>query len=255
MYMTPRISLCIVSKNEEQKIAKCILSAKGLVNEIIVVDSYSKDKTAQIAAELGAVVYEHPFTGFVDQKNYALSKVTSEWVIFLDADEILPQKLVDEIRQAISCNEYVGYTIPRVKAFLGKNMKHGGTRTEYILRLFKSESGSFFEGQFNEKVQVVGKVGALKNYFVQHPYTTLDNYLEKFNKYSSISAKALYKKGIKFSMLRTMFSVPYEFIKRYFIQLGFLDGFRGLIWAFFSMAFIFARSVKLWNLCRQNGHK
>ena len=133
------ISLFIIAKNEAHHLEACIQSAKGLVAEIIVVDSQSTDTTISVARELGAKVFEHPFESFTEQKNFALSKVTTPWALSLDADETLTPQLAEEIRQAVTNPAFDGYELPRTNNFLGKRMKHSGLKEEYILRLVRTQ--------------------------------------------------------------------------------------------------------------------
>ena len=116
------ITLFIITKNEASHIATCIRSAKNLVQDIVVLDSFSTDNTVQICRDLGARVYQQPFENFTKQKNDALAKVTTEWALSLDADETLTAELAEEIRQAVSNPDYDGYKLPRVNNFLGRRM-------------------------------------------------------------------------------------------------------------------------------------
>jgi len=243
-----RISLFVITKNEEKNIAACILSAKPLVHEIIVVDSQSTDKTALICRDLGAVVYDCPFESFTEQKNTALSKVTSEWALSLDADETLTPQLVKEIEHAIEQGKYDGYELPRVNDFLGKRMHHSGIKKEYILRLVRTKKAQFEGGLVHEKLVVAGPTARLKNVFIHHPYNDIESYFDKFNKYTTLAARTLYNRGKHVGLLRVLLTIPFEFGKRYFLKAGFLDGIRGLIWASFSCFYVFVKYMKLWYL-------
>ncbi|MBR4591922.1 MAG: glycosyltransferase family 2 protein [Elusimicrobiaceae bacterium] len=244
----PRISLFVITKNEEKNIASCILSAKPLVHEIIIVDSQSTDKTPKICRDLGAIVYDVPFESFTEQKNTALSKVTSQWALSLDADETLTPQLAEEIRQAVTHDKYDGYELPRVNDFLGKRMHHSGIKKEYILRLVRTQKARFEGGLVHEKLVVDGKTTRLKNVFIHHPYNDIESYFDKFNKYTTLAAQTLYNRGKRVCLLRVLATIPFEFGKRYFLKAGFLDGIRGLIWASFSSFYVFVKYMKLWYL-------
>lgn len=244
----PRISLFIITKNEEANIAKCILSARSLVNEIVIVDSFSTDKTVQICRDLGAVVYENKFEGFTKQKNFALKQVSSPWALSLDADETLTPELAEEIRRATESDRYDGYELPRVNAFLGKRMYHGGLKREYILRLVRMEKAVYKGGLVHERLCVQGNTSRLSNVFVHHSYNDIETYFEKFNKYTSLAAKTMYDNGRKCHLLGVLLTVPFEFARRYILRAGFLDGLRGFIWAAFSAFYVFVKYMKLWFL-------
>lgn len=248
-----RISLFIIVKNEEHNIAKCIMSARNLVNEIIVVDSFSKDRTVERCKELGALVFQRKFDGFTAQKNFALSKVSNEWALSLDADETLSPQGISEIKKAISSDKYDGYTLVRVNNFLGKRMHHSGIKAEHILRLVRTKKAKFCGGLVHEKLTVDGTVGHLKEPFVHHPYESLEQYFEKFNHYTSLAARTLYQNKKHTSVCLLVLRMPFEFFKRYVLQLGFLDGIRGLIWSANSTFYVFVKYMKLWYLEQKNG--
>ena len=243
-----RISLFIITKNEAEHLAKCILSAKTLVHEVIVVDSDSTDRTTHIAHDLGAIVYNHTFNGFTQQKNFALSKVSSDWALSLDADETLTPELAEEIKKAVASGKADGYELPRVNDFLGKRMRHSGIKKEYILRLVRTRKAAFKGGLVHEELHVKGNTARLKNVFIHHPYKNLETYFDKFNKYTTLAAEQMFNRGRRVSWLRVLLTVPFEFTRRYVFQAGFLDGARGLIWATFAGFYVFAKYAKLWYL-------
>ena len=244
----PGISLFMIVKNEAHHIGPCLQSVRALVDEIIVVDSFSTDDTVKRAEQFGANVYQKPFENFTDQKNEALSKVTRQWALSLDADEVLTPELAAEIQQAVSDEKLDGYELPRVNDFLGKRMKHSGIKKEYILRLVRTEKARFEGGKVHEKLTVQGNTGRLKNVFVHHPYDDIETYFEKFNKYTTLAAQTLYQNDKRVCLLRVLLTVPFEFSRRYFLKAGFLDGMRGLIWASFSCFYVFVKYMKLWYL-------
>lgn len=246
--MMSRISLFIIAKNEEAKLASCILSARGLVNEVIVVNALSKDKTVQVAQELGAIVYDREFDGFASQKNYALSKVTSEWALNLDADERLSDELKEEIRRATAQTEYNGFDIPFSNYLFGKKMRFSGLDKEHHLRLVRTRCAHYTGGLVHEGLDVQGKTGRLKGRILHYSYDSIETYFRKLNKYTSLAAEQLHSNGRRFSLLRTLFCLPWEFARRYILKLGFLDGMRGFVWAMFSSFYVFVKNMKLWAI-------
>ena len=244
------ISLFIIAKNEEDKIKACIESAKSICSEIILCDSGSIDNTAKIAEQMGAKVVQHEFIGFADQKNYALSQCTGKWALSLDADEVLTKELTEEIASIPDDTEFNGFDIHRVNYFLGGRMNHSGLNNEYILRLIRIGSGKYRDVLVHEGLEISGKKGRLKNEMLHYSYADLENYFNKFNKYTSLAAHDLKAKGKKFSFLGTIFRLPIEFLKRYVLKLGFLDGIRGFIWAACSTYYVFVKYIKLWDISR-----
>ena len=245
---TPRISLFIIAKNEAHRIAACIASAKDVVNEIVVIDGHSTDNTAQLCRELGAQVYTREFDGFANQKNFALSKVTGQWALNLDADERLSPALKDEILRAVQNPQIAGYYLPFCNYFLGKKMRFSGLNKEKHLRLVRTQKAHYVGGLVHEGLEVNGPLSTLTNPVNHFSYDNIEDYFTKFNKYTTLAAKQLYQNGRHFSLLRVLFTLPFEFIKRYILKLGFLDGIRGLFWASFSTYYVYVKYAKLWQL-------
>ena len=154
--MSIKISLVIITKNEEKNIEECILSAKDIVDEIIVIDDFSTDNTTQIASRLGAKIFKRRLDNFCNQKNFALKKVRNEWVLFLDADERLSSQLKNEIVKAVSY-EYDGFRILRRNYIFGKLLKYGANAEDWVVRLFKRSKGVFVN-PIHEYVVVKGKL-------------------------------------------------------------------------------------------------
>ena len=244
----PRITLFIIAKNEAHRIAACILSARDIVSEIIVVDSNSSDKTALVCKELGALVYTREFDGFANQKNFALSKVSGEWALNLDADERLSSSLQAEILQAVKQPNVAGYYLPFCNYFLGKKMRFSGLRKEKHLRLVRTQRAHYVGGLVHEGLEVDGPLQILQNPVNHFSYDTIENYFAKFNKYTTLAAQQMHQSGKRFGLLKLLFTLPFEFLKRYILKLGILDGMRGLLWASFSTYYVYVKYAKLWQL-------
>ena len=246
--MSERISLFIIAKNEESKITQCILSAKDLVSEIIVVDGFSEDKTVQVAESLGAKVYQRAFDGFASQKNFALGKVSSPWALNLDADERLTPQLCDEIRQTVQHTQHAGFMIPFANYFLGKRMKYSGLNKEQHLRLVRTNKATYEGGLVHEGLKVDGSVGRLNGNIEHYSYSDIETYFRKSNSYTTLSAQKMYACGRRFNLFFVIITIPFEFFKRYVLKLGILDGMRGFLWAYFSSFSVSVKYVKLWAL-------
>ncbi len=245
---TPRISLFIIAKNEAHRIAPCISSAQGLVSEVVVIDGDSTDNTAQVCKDLGARVYTRTFDGFATQKNFALSKVTTEWALNLDADERLSPALKEEISRAVQAPQTAGYYLPFCNYFLGKKMRFSGLNKEKHLRLVRTAKAHYVGGLVHEGLEVEGPLATLKHPVNHFSYDTIEAYFTKFNKYTSLAADQLHQNGRRFCLLRVLLTLPFEFLKRYVLKLGFLDGMRGLLWASFSTYYVYVKYAKLWQL-------
>ena len=252
--MTTKITLFLITRNEADKLAKCLNSAKDIVNEIVVVDD-SQDNTAQIAQQFGARVVTHPFEGFTAQKNFALRQVKTEWALSLDADEVLTPQLAQEIRQAVENTPFDGFELTRVNCFLGQRMQHGGLKEEHILRLVRTQKAQYEGGLVHEKLCVQGQTARLKNVFMHYSYNDIETYFEKFNKYTTLAAQTLHQNGKKRCFAAVLCIIPLEFLRRYVLKLGFLDGIRGFIWASFSTFYIFVKYMKLWLLNTRDAKK
>ncbi len=245
------ISLVLIAHNEEKDLPACLKSVKGLVTEIVLADSMSTDGTSMIARSFGAKVERREFDSYAGQKNFALSLATGDWVLHLDPDETLTPELKTEITAlfAKSQPKLAGYSIPYINYFLGRRMRHSGLDGERHIRLFARDKASFDGGLVHEGIVVYGDIGELKNCIVHHSYPDLEEYLEKFNSYTTLAAQKLHERGVKFSFLKVA-AVPFEFAKRYVLRLGFLDGFAGLVWSSVSAFYVFIKYAKLWQLER-----
>ena len=237
----------MIVKNEENNLAKCLNSVKDLVNEIVIVDSASTDKTVEIAETFGAKIFERAFDSFSNQKNYALSLATNEWVLHLDADEILSKELIEEIKSVITDTKSDGFYLIRTNFFLGKQMNHSGIDKEYRLRLAKKSLSKYVGGIIHEELIVDGKVGKLKNIMVHNSYPTINSYFNKLDQYTTLGAMKMLENNKKSGITDIVFKPPFEFIKRYVLKCGFLDGIRGFIWAVLYAFYTFVKYVKLWE--------
>lgn len=243
------ISLVMIVKNEEKNLAKCLNSVENLVDEIVIVDSGSTDKTIEIAKTFGAKIFKREFDSFSNQKNYALSIATNEWVLHLDADEVLSKELVEEIKFVIINTKLDGFYLIRTNFFLGKQMKYSGINKEYRLRLAKKSVSKYVGGIIHEELIVNGKVGKLKNIMIHNSYPTISSYFNKLEQYTTLGAKKLLETNKKAKVIDIVFKPPFEFIKRYILKCGFLDGIRGFIWAVLYAFYTFIKYIKLWEFC------
>jgi len=242
------ISLFMITYNEEKNIAGCIRDVKSLVDEIIVVDSFSSDKTAEIAESLGAKVFKRKFDGFTNQKNYALSLVTKEWALNLDADELITDDLKKDVLVKSEQNEYDGFWFRSRSYFLGRKMNFSGLQSVKKMCLVRAKKARFEGGLVHERLIVDGPTAVLGGHIKHYSYSSLRNYFEKFNKYTSLGARSKYEAGKRADVFLCCLRLPFDFFRRYILQLGILDGVPGLVWCAFSAFYPFVKYMKLWEL-------
>ena len=246
------LSVFLITKQEGKNLDKCLASVKDIAGEIVIVDSGSTDNTLEIAKKYGAKIFHKDFVSFTEQKNFSLKKCSLPWALNLDADEYLTSALATEIKKTLTKKTTAeGYFLVRNNIFLGRQMKHSGIAAEARLRLVKTTKAKYVGGLVHEELIVEGKTATLKNTFMHNTYTSIDQYFEKFNRYTTLAALALKQKNKKFNLFLLTHS-PFEFIKIYFLKLGFLDGFQGFLWALFSAWYKIVKYTKLWDISREN---
>ncbi len=224
------ISAVIITKNAENDIRRCLQSV-AWCDEIIVLDSGSQDNTAAICREFTEKVFVTDWPGFGKQKNRALSYVTSEWVIALDSDEYLDEKLIEEIKQMLKASQCNAYHILRRSNFCGRFIKWGMWRSDQPLRLFRKLLTACTETDVHEEFRTQGLVGHLKNVIWHNAMPTLDIALDKMNRYTSLSAQMKVKQGKHGGLGKALLHGFWAFFRSYFLKLGFLDGAEGFILA------------------------
>jgi len=221
------VSLVVVTFNEEKSIARCLSSADG-VGEIIVVDSFSTDSTVDIARSFGAIVYQREYISAADQKNWAIGKASKDWILVLDADESLSPQLREEIAEVVSAGGVDAYKIRRISEFFGKVIKHCGWGNDWVTRFFRRGKGRYQERMVHEKLIVDGKTSRLKNVIEHNPYKDLTDYFSKLVDYARRSAIQMKREGRSW-FPQIFLNPPARFMRMYLLQLGFLDGVRGFI--------------------------
>ena len=231
-----KLSVVIISKNEEKFIADAVKSAI-FADEVFILDSGSIDETCNIAKENGARVEQHEWLGFGLQKNKLVELAKNDWVFVLDADERITPELQAEIISTLKNPSYDGYYVARLNNFFGKNIKTCGLYPDYSIRLFNRNKGKFNTVSVHESVQMEGKVSKLKHHMVHLAYETIDEFIEKQNRYSSLNHK---KKNI----LKAIINPFWTFFKLYFIKLGFLDGWHGFVIAKLYAQYTFWKYIK-----------
>lgn len=224
------ISAILITLNEEKNIARCLESI-SFCDEIIVIDGGSSDKTIEIAKSFGAKVeVKTQWQGFGAQKSIAVSLASGDWVLSIDADEVVSPELKLEILQAIDQDRINGFFINRLSNFLGHWMRHGGWHPDYILRLARKNECQFDLAPIHEKMIVNGPTGYLQGRLLHYSYPTIDKVLAKQARYALDSARSKSEsRGSRHSVASAMCRSLFRFIQLYFVRLGFLDGTPGLL--------------------------
>lgn len=249
-----KISCIIITYNESKNIRKCLESISW-VDEIIVVDSHSTDNTKEIVSEFTDKIYDLKWEGFGPAKEYAKNLASGEWILSVDADEIVPEKLREDIQKIIeSENSLEGYLIPRRSNFLGRWMRYGGWYPDPVLRFFKKDKGSFTTRIVHEEVRVDGRSGRLKSDLLHYTDPDFEYYLGKLNRYTSMDAFQLFEDGKRARLGDLIFRPFVTFAKMFFFRRGFLDGMPGFILAISSAFHVFSKYVKLWHLSQSEGN-
>ncbi len=285
-YPMNKLSVFLIVYNEEKNIGRCLERLKW-ADEIVIVDSFSKDKTLEIARKYTKKIYQKEFSGFGELKNFALGKTGNNWVLNIDADEIVTEQLEGEIKKVLESPEHDGYYIPR-RSFIGKRwLRHAGQYPCYQLRLFRKDRGRFEDAKLHERVKCTGNVGHLKSDLVHYNFADWTDVIAKLNRRTSIEAAELLRKRFvwfypwktirmffaeygslrrsgndrrtSFVIARNVFS-KYEikwiapirfigtFIRLYIIQQGFRDGLYGLFWSVTVSYHMILRYIKYYEL-------
>jgi len=241
------ISAIIITKNEEANIRAC-LESLAWVDEIIVVDSGSSDRTVAICREFTTRVYEHDWPGFGPQKNRALGYATGDWVFSIDADERVSPELGGEIRAALDAAGPVAYEMPRLSWYCGRFIRHSGWRPDYVVRLFSRDSGRFSDDLVHERVLVAGRIGRLKNDLIHYSFRDLEQVLAVVNRYSTLGAEQKFAAGQRSGLTKALAHGFGDFLATYLLKGGFLDGRQGLMLAISNGEGTYYKYLKLLQL-------
>ena len=255
-----KLSVAIITLNEELNLGRTLASVRELASEVVVVDCGSTDRTQDIARELGAQIFVEEWKGYAGQKNAAIAKCTGDWILSLDADEAVEPTLADEIWRLLTANSPAasggkehrpanGYFIARKNLFLGRWIRHGGFWPDRKLRLFRRGQGRFEERKVHETMRVDGPTGQLRGALLHNAYPTLEGYLAQMNRYSSLAAgMAGFARAP--GLLDILARPAVRFFYNYFLRLGFLDGKEGLLLHLYHAVYVSWKYAKRWERSR-----
>ena len=248
-----KISATIITYNEEKNIERCINSLIGVADEIIVVDSGSKDNTEAIAINLGAKVITNKFEGHIQQKNFAITQTSYNWVLALDADEALSKELKNQILEIKTTLKADGYSFNRLTNYCGKWIRYCGWYPDTKLRLFKKGKGAWSGKNPHDKyILTYGKPKHITGDILHYTFYEVSEHKNQIKKFSNIAAQSLFELNKKSNWSLIIGKTLFKFFRNYFLKLGFLDGVTGFHICRLSAHATFLRYYKLLKLHKKN---
>jgi glycosyltransferase involved in cell wall biosynthesis len=246
------LSCCIIACNEERNIRRCLESVAFAEERVVVIDSRSSDATEEIARELGARVVEHPYQGNIEQKNFALSQASRDWILSLDADEAVTEPLAHEIRTFLAAppTDVDGYEINRVTYHLGRWIRHGDFYPDWQLRLFRRGAGEWAGVNPHGRIQLQGTVRRFRGECEHRSYRDLADQIDRIQDFSEIQARASHLEGLTVRLRDMILRPPARFLRAYLLKRGYRDGVPGLVIATATAFHVFLKYAKLWELER-----
>ncbi len=242
-----KISAVIITKNEEANIERCLKSLHW-VDEIVVVDSGSTDRTLEICKQYECKIIETDWLGFGRTKQLAVNSASYNWVLSIDSDEQVSENSIAVIKTLLENPKHNAYKVQIKSFYLGRMINHSGWGNEFKLRIFNKELGNYNDSVIHESVVITGEKPHIEVEFFHYTYPSLAKNMEKLDKYSSLQAKELFEKGKKYSLFLIPLFVLNKFINMYLLNLGFLDGKEGFLLATMSAFGVFLKYAKLWEL-------
>jgi glycosyltransferase involved in cell wall biosynthesis len=245
-----KISATIITLNEEKKVEACLKSLEGVVDEIVVVDSFSTDRTRQICELFGARFMTHPFEGYVAQKNFAMEQASYDHILALDADERLSTELRASILKVKSdWGTFTGYSFNRFNNYCGKWIRFCGWYPDRKIRLWDRRKGRWGGEDPHDKVMLPkGEVQQLKGDLLHMAYYSVDEHLRQMHKFAEVAAKAKYRNGKRpVFVVHVLLNPVFKFFKKYVLQLGFLDGYYGFVFCATASSLNFFKYLRLYE--------
>ena len=249
------ISAFVITYNEEDNIADCLESMKW-ADELVVVDSFSQDRTVEIARRYTERIIQHEFAGHVAQTRYAFEQTTRPWVLWLDADERLTQEALDEVREVLGHQgepEYSGFAFPRKTFFMGRWILHSGWYPQHKVRLWYREAGTITGEEPHPRVDLYGPLRKLKGDILHYTYPEgVRDMAAASSRYAWYASRERHAAGRKFRMPNLLLKPPGVFLKKYLLQMGFLDGLPGFAISVGAAYHRFLRETMLWEMEHQS---
>ena len=245
-----KLSVVIITYNEEKNIGRCIDSVKNIADEIVILDSFSTDRTEEISMKKGVRFYQQAFLGYIEQKNKALEFAENNYVLCLDADEAIDPELGQSILEEKKDFSFKGYTMNRCTNYCGKFIRHGSWYPDRKLRLFDKQEAQWGGINPHDKVEFSSKqkIKHLEGDILHFSYYSVEEHTKQNERFSTISAQAYLKMGKRSNRFKMIFNPAWAFINGYFFRLGFLDGYYGFVIAKKVAQLTFLKYKKLYAL-------
>ena len=246
-----KLTACIITFNEADRIDACLRSL-SFCDEIVVVDSHSTDATRQIAGSLNARVIERDWPGYRSQKQFAVESASNDWVLCLDADERVTRQLREEIEalRTRGFAEHAGWSVPRITDYFGQFLRHGNAYPDRLIRLFDRRRGGWTGEEIHENTRVTGSVGRLHGHLEHFSYRSLSDHHNRMARYADLMARALYARGKRCGLSKVLFNPAWRFFRGYVIRLGFLDGWRGMVFHLVEANYVRRKYLGLYILSK-----
>ena len=247
--MREQISACVIAGNEELRLGRCLESVRW-ADEIVVIDSFSSDRTVTIARQYTDRVFQHEWRGYIGQKNLIRRLSRKPWILFIDADEVISEELRREILrefEAGASQHVCGYEFPRMVRYIGKWIRHGEWYPDVKLRLFRVEKGRCAGTEPHDKVQVDGPIKRLAGQMYHFTYEGIHDHVAQINDFSSITARGQADRNRPLRLSDLILRPPCRFLKAYFLKRGFMDGIHGFLIALIASYGVFIKYAKQWE--------
>jgi glycosyltransferase involved in cell wall biosynthesis len=252
----PTLSATVLTLNNAATLERCLESIRW-VNEIVIVDSLSTDGSVEIAQRYTNRVHQRPWPGFIAQRNFSKRQTCGEWILWVDADEVVSPALQEEMEDALAnaSSTKEGFLVPRCTYYLGRWIRHGAWYPDLSVRLFRSSGNGWGGEEPHASVRIRGPVGRLRNDLLHYNYPSFGHQIRTIDHYADLSAQELHRRGERFQ-LRKMLLHPFgRLLKEYVLLQGFKDGMPGLIIVISTMFYVFAKYAKLWELERAEAQR
>lgn len=248
------LSVALICRDEQENLPAWLESVRPFADEVVAVDSGSRDRTVEILQEAGARVTRHDWLGYAEQRNLAASLCRGEWILYLDADERPDAELarrLNRLKEQAEAETPAAWELAFKVFFFGRFLRHGGFFPEWHLRLHRRGRGRWVRNQVHERLEVDGETGRLESGFVEHySYHTVGQYLERMQRYSQAAARQMFHQGRRISPAGVVAHAGWNFLNRYLLRLGFLDGYQGYLAARLESVYTLAKYARLRELWR-----
>ena len=239
-----KISVTIITKNEEKNIGRCLESLKW-ADEIVVVDTDSDDRTVEICKQYTDRVFTETWHGYGKQKNICAAKTQNRWILNIDSDEVVTPESAEEIQKVMKEGpQYPVYHLPRKNYFGDRWVRFGGWYPDRILRLYDKEKVAFSETQVHERLAPDENTGSLKNALIHYSYSDREDYIQRQDRYSTLYAQEKISNGFRANWTHLYLRPPFAFFKNYILKQGFMDGYLGFFLAKISVSYTHQKYAK-----------